>query len=150
MPVNDVPQRYEWPNNSTIRCRSTLRPPSWASWFYILEGKWLLRSLIARWCRGPHSFAILRFTPSESSNIGRVGTGLGRRDDYLCRSPSALLHGCCTRVPREFRTFISSLCFTCKTADFRSGPDETRTRDLCHAKAALSQLSYGPDRHQQS
>jgi hypothetical protein len=27
---------------------------------------------------------------------------------------------------------------------FQGGPDETRTRDLCHAKAALSQLSYGP------
>jgi hypothetical protein len=36
------------------------------------------------------------------------------------------------------------LCFPCKTGGFRSGPDETRTRDLRHAKAALSQLSYGP------
>ena len=29
----------------------------------------------------------------------------------------------------------------------KSGPGETRTRDLCHAKAALSQLSYGPTFH---
>jgi hypothetical protein len=34
--------------------------------------------------------------------------------------------------------------FTCKSAKKESGPDETRTRDLRHAKAALSQLSYGP------
>ncbi len=28
--------------------------------------------------------------------------------------------------------------FACKTKDFRSGPDETRTRDLRHAKAAVT------------
>lgn len=33
---------------------------------------------------------------------------------------------------------------------FRSGPDETRTRDLRHARAALSQLSYGPKKPLQS
>jgi hypothetical protein len=55
-----------------------------------------------------------------------------------------LLRGCCTGVPGGFGTFNSSLRFTCKTQEFESGPDETRTRDLCHAKAALSQLSYGP------
>ena len=31
-----------------------------------------------------------------------------------------------------------------------SGPDETRTRDLRHARAALSRLSYGPWKHQKS
>jgi hypothetical protein len=31
-----------------------------------------------------------------------------------------------------------------------SGPDETRTRDLRHARAALSRLSYGPWKLQQS
>ena len=36
------------------------------------------------------------------------------------------------------------LSFSHRYAVYRGGPDETRTRDLCHAKAALSQLSYGP------
>jgi hypothetical protein len=34
--------------------------------------------------------------------------------------------------------------FTCKASQKESGPDETRTRDLRHARAALSRLSYGP------
>src|SRR5215203_882848 len=37
------------------------------------------------------------------------------------------------RIPLEH--VIRSLHFTCKTEPFRSGPDETRTRDLRHARA---------------
>jgi hypothetical protein len=34
--------------------------------------------------------------------------------------------------------------FTCKSPHFRSGAEGIRTPDLRRAKAALSQLSYGP------
>ena len=57
---------------------------------------------------------------------------------------TALLHNCCTQALEVAQVLITALLFTCKPKDLRSGPDETRTRDLCHAKAALSQLSYGP------
>ena len=68
----------------------------------------------------------------------------------LRRRPATLLHGCCTRPRQRSRASIHNLLFTCKNRDSRSGPDETRTRDLCHAKAALSQLSYGPEEDAQS
>jgi hypothetical protein len=35
-------------------------------------------------------------------------------------------------------------------ADLKSGPEGTRTPDLRHARAALSRLSYGPVKSQQS
>jgi hypothetical protein len=41
---------------------------------------------------------------------------------------------------------LSFTRFTCKPTDFRSGAEGIRTPDLRRAKAALSQLSYGPDR----
>ena len=59
-------------------------------------------------------------------------------------SIAALLHGCCTRAPRAFGPLIFTSRFPCKSKGKRSGPEGTRTPDLRHAKAALSQLSYGP------
>jgi hypothetical protein len=59
---------------------------------------------------------------------------------------------CCSNqvVVKEARrkdlTALACWRITCKYAISGSGPDETRTRDLRHAKAALSQLSYGPGR----
>ena len=40
---------------------------------------------------------------------------------------------------------IESIFSTCDC--FKSGPEGTRTPGLCHAKAALSQLSYGPKKN---
>jgi hypothetical protein len=48
------------------------------------------------------------------------------------------------RYEKEVDPFLLLPRFTCKPKEKESGPDETRTRDLRHAKAALSQLSYGP------
>ena len=39
----------------------------------------------------------------------------------------------------KIENFFSAICNY-----FGSGPEGTRTPGLCHAKAALSQLSYGP------
>ena len=56
--------------------------------------------------------------------------------------------GCCTVAARAlalaFGALIVVRCLTCKTAHFRSGAEGTRTPGLRRAKAALSQLSYGP------
>ena len=46
--------------------------------------------------------------------------------------------GCCTVAVQRSNssgTRYSLSAFTCKTEPFRSGPDETRTRDLRHARA---------------
>jgi hypothetical protein len=48
----------------------------------------------------------------------------------------ALVSGWCQSEPESFFDLISCSGFSCKSAYFRSGPDETRTRDLRHAKAA--------------
>jgi hypothetical protein len=55
-----------------------------------------------------------------------------------------LQYGCSTKLPARIRGLFRILRSTCKSEVFKGGPDETRTRDLRHAKAALSQLSYGP------
>jgi hypothetical protein len=61
---------------------------------------------------------------------------------------------CCTVAAQQPRAVLASIpcssSFTCKTQQILSGPDETRTRDLRHARAALSRLSYGPVRPEQS
>ncbi len=44
-----------------------------------------------------------------------------------------LLHKAVVR----FQSFQLRFVFYLQNKDIRSGPDETRTRDLCHAKAAL-------------
>jgi hypothetical protein len=44
----------------------------------------------------------------------------------------------------SIQAFLKTLRSTCKTAYFWSGAEGIRTPDLRRAKAALSQLSYGP------
>ena len=57
------------------------------------------------------------------------------------KSVNALLHSCCTKAPmRSGASFLAS-CFSCKPRGFRGGPDETRTRDLRHAKATLAEMA---------
>ena len=57
----------------------------------------------------------------------------------------------CSKKPRiAAKTSLRAVVLCCKTVGFRSGPDETRTRDLRHARAALSRLSYGPVKPKQS
>ena len=55
-----------------------------------------------------------------------------------------LLHGCCTRTWLTVSELILSFDSSCKTAGFYRGAEGTRTPGLRRAKAALSQLSYGP------
>ena len=58
---------------------------------------------------------------------------------------NALLPGFCREV-RGSHTILLLLCKTCKIYIFVSGAEGIRTPDLRRAKAALSQLSYGPRR----
>src|SRR5215203_6888673 len=58
---------------------------------------------------------------------------------------NALLPGFCREV-RGSHTILLLLCKTCKTYIFVGGAEGIRTPDLRRAKAALSQLSYGPRR----
>ena len=61
---------------------------------------------------------------------------------------------CCTVAAQRPRAVLSPIpcspSFTCKSQQKRSGPEGTRTPDLRHARAALSRLSYGPAKPQQS
>ena len=69
---------------------------------------------------------------------------LGNASHPFLYTLAALMYYWCIRGQEISRPFCLPRSFTCKTQLFLGGPDETRTRDLCHAKAALSQLSYGP------
>ena len=61
---------------------------------------------------------------------------------YVVRVAARLLHESLSlsEPPRLL------LAFYLQIREKERGPDETRTRDLRHARAALSQLSYGPGR----
>src|SRR5215213_5567793 len=65
----------------------------------------------------------------------RRSSGFGERSPtrFLSRSPGS-------------HTILLLLCKTCKIYIFVSGAEGIRTPDLRRAKAALSQLSYGPRR----
>ena len=76
-----------------------------------------------------------------SSDVGTVG---GQQSRRLRIPSSALLHGCCTTAEVVLKSIFCSVVFSCKTAYFGSGAEGIRTPDLRRAKAALSQLSYGP------
>ncbi len=49
---------------------------------------------------------------------------------------SGLQYGCSKKPQPDSRGSFDAVRLSCKIALFRSGPDETRTRDLRHAKAA--------------
>ncbi len=61
-----------------------------------------------------------------------------------------LSSNCRQRVSASGLMHCDAASFACKSAQKESGPDETRTRDLRHARAALSRLSYGPVKPKQS
>ncbi len=63
-----------------------------------------------------------------------------RATETPLRVAAQLLHEALVRI----QSFQLRSAFYLQITEKKSGPDETRTRDLCHAKAALSQLSYGP------
>jgi hypothetical protein len=64
----------------------------------------------------------------------------------LCFSRLLLLPYCCQQLHSQVMAFEHDLRLTCKTRVLRSGAEGIRTPDLRRAKAALSQLSYGPER----
>ena len=103
-----------------------------------------------------------RGTPEDSLRDVRTRYGRHNSRHLLPRAPQhagrcrprprrrAALAGC-SRGPRvNTGILFSFLRFTCKHKEKGCGPDETRTRDLRHARAALSRLSYGPMMRQQS
>ena len=70
-----------------------------------------------------------------------------------CVGASFALQGvprCCTKALEHTDAFPQSSRLTCKSPQKGSGPEGTRTPGLRHARAALSRLSYGPWKHQQS
>jgi hypothetical protein len=86
--------------------------------------------------------------PDEIQNFGPTPVLLGRRTYAVYAvagilvgknlAACTLLHGCCTRVQREFSVPMYIRHITCKEALFLSGRCWVRTSDLCRVKAALS------------
>src|SRR5215212_6530426 len=59
---------------------------------------------------------------------------------------SGLQYGCSIKAPWDIKAPLPVSYFACKSASFWSGAEGIRTPDLRRAKAALSRLSYGPER----
>jgi hypothetical protein len=109
-------------------------------------------SLRARlWAADRYSLASL-YLPRVSRRVPTkewlaIGPGVGRRKATSSTSTTVRVN--CSRGLSDDGYLggppLRRSYFACKTPDHRSGAEGIRTPDLRRAKAALSQLSYGPE-----